>query len=101
MKIPDQSIDFLGLDIIHLLHCSFDLLLVGPDVNNENQSVVVFNLLHCRFCGQRVLENLIVVKLISWWRTDTRVLRVSVSLQCPRTMKGNLGADLLGLLFKG
>ncbi|WVZ01253.1 hypothetical protein V8G54_027322 [Vigna mungo] len=44
---PNQGVNFLGLNIVHLLHCVLDLLLVSPQVNNEYQSVVVFNLLHC------------------------------------------------------
>ena len=62
--IPDQGIHFLGLNIIHLFNSILYLLLVGTNVNNENQSVVVFNFLHCRLSGERIFENLILVKLV-------------------------------------
>eukprot|EP00474_Spongospora_subterranea_P000572 CRZ01030.1 hypothetical protein [Spongospora subterranea] len=52
---PDQGIDFLCLNVIHLLHGSLDLLLISFDVHNENKGVVVFNLLHCRLGGERIL----------------------------------------------
>lgn len=45
--LPDQSIDFLGLNLIHLLDSILNLLLISTDINNKNQGVVILNLLHC------------------------------------------------------
>lgn len=87
--VPDQSVDFLGLDVVHLLNGILDLLLVRADVNNENQGVVVLDLLHCRLGSQWILENLIVVQLMSWWRTDAGILGVPLLLQCLRAMEGD------------
>lgn len=100
-KLPDQGIDFLGLNVIHFLHSSFDLLLVSTNVNNENQSVVVLNLLHSRFCSQWILENLIMVQFVSWWGTDSWILRVPICLQSSWTMECNFCSDLLSFLFEG
>ena len=74
MCVPNEGIDFLGLNVIHLLDSIFDLLLVSTNVNNENQGVVVFDLLHCRLCGEWVLEDSVVVQLIPWSGTDAWVL---------------------------
>jgi len=64
--IPDQGIDLLGLDVVHFLHCHFDLFLVCPDVHDEDKSIVIFNLFYGRLSCQRIFENLVVVKLVPW-----------------------------------
>lgn len=62
--LPDKSIDFLGLDVIHFLDCILDLSLVSTNVNDENKGVVIFNLLHCRFSGEGIFQNLVMIKFI-------------------------------------
>ena len=96
--LPDQSVHFLGLNVIHLLDCSFDFLLVSTNVNNEHQGIVVLNLFHCRLSSKWVLQNLIVVQLISRSCTDAWILGVSLLFQCPGTVKCNLCPDLLCFL---
>ena len=98
---PDQGVHFLGLDVIHFLHCILDLLLVSTQVNNENQSVVVFNLLHCRLSCERVFQNLIVIKLIPCWSTNTRIFGVPILFQSLWAMESDRCSDLFGLLLKG
>jgi len=98
--LPDQGVNFLGLDVIHFLHCILDLLLVCSKVNNENQSVVVLNLLHCRLSGKWVLQDLIMVKLVPGWHTDARILRTPVLLQSLRPVESHRSSDLLRLLLK-
>lgn len=99
--LPNQCVNFLGLNVIHLLYCIFYLFLISTDVNNENQGIVVLNLLHCRLCSKRILENLVMIQFVSWRSTDARILRVPVLLQCSGPMEGNFGADLLSLLLEG
>ncbi|KAK9938950.1 hypothetical protein M0R45_015660 [Rubus argutus] len=43
-------------------------------VNDENKSVVVLNLLHCRLSSQWILEDLVMVQLVSWWCTNAGIL---------------------------
>ena len=44
--LPDQCIDLADLDVIQLLDSRLDLMFVGFQVSDKDQSVVVFNLLH-------------------------------------------------------
>jgi hypothetical protein len=57
-NIPDQGINLLGLNVVHFLDGVLDLLLISPDVDNKHQSVIVFDLLHGRLRGERILEHL-------------------------------------------
>ena len=43
---PDEGIDLRSLNIVQLLYGVLDLTLVGLDVNDEHQGVVLLNLLH-------------------------------------------------------
>jgi hypothetical protein len=38
MIAPDECVDLLGLDVVHVLHGLPDLLLVGAHVNQEHLS---------------------------------------------------------------
>merc|ERR1719321_1800735 len=46
---PDQSVDLLGLDVIHLLHSLLDLSLASLCGNEKYECVDLFDLLHGRF----------------------------------------------------
>lgn len=59
---PDQSVDFGHVNVVQLLDGVFDLVLVGLDVYDEHQRVVVLNLLHGRLCGQGELDDGVVVQ---------------------------------------
>ncbi|CAL5026610.1 unnamed protein product [Urochloa decumbens] len=96
---PTQSVDLLCLNVIHLLDSSLDLLLVCLEVNNEDQSVVIFDLLHCGFSGEGVLEDLVLIKLVPSRSTDSWVLGVPSLLQGLGAVKCHRRADLLGLLL--
>ena len=45
----DEGVDLGSLHIVELLDRVLDLTLVGLDVNDEHQRVVLFDLLHCGF----------------------------------------------------
>lgn len=53
----DQSVDALGVDGVHLLNGILDLVLVGMDVNDKDQSVVILNLLHGALSGEGEAED--------------------------------------------
>jgi len=55
---PDESVDFLGLNIIKAGYGFLDLLLVGTDVHDKHEGIVVLNLLHGRLSGERVLDDI-------------------------------------------
>lgn len=60
--IPDQCVYFSHINVVQFLDCMFNLVLVGFDINNEHQSVVVLYLFHGRLSGQRELDDGIVVQ---------------------------------------
>ena len=58
---PDEGVDFSHVDVVQLLDRGLDLVLVGLDVDEEDQGVIVFDLLHRRFGRQRVLDDVVSV----------------------------------------
>ena len=56
-----ESVHVLYLDIVKILAGFLDHGLVCSPVNDENQSVVVFNGLYCTFSGEGVLDNCVLV----------------------------------------
>jgi len=46
MAIPHKSINFQSVDIIQLLDGLFDLVLIGPDIDDKDKCVILLNLLH-------------------------------------------------------
>ena len=52
------------VDVVQLLDSRLDLVLVGLDVADEDQGVVVLDLLHGRLSGQRVLDDGVSIHLI-------------------------------------
>ena len=53
--------DLLDVDLVHLLDGGTDLWLVGVDVNNKHQGVVVLDLLHGGLSGEGVLDDVVSV----------------------------------------
>jgi len=80
-NIPDQGINLLGLNVVHFLDGVLDLLLISPDVDNKYQSVIIFDLLHGRLRGERILEHLIMVQFIPGRGAEARILGRAGSLQ--------------------
>ena len=52
----------MDLDLIHLLDGGADLWLVGVNVNNKNEGVVVLDFFHGRLRGERMLDGGELVK---------------------------------------
>jgi hypothetical protein len=65
--IPDESVDLDGVDVVQLLEGLLDLLLVGADIANEDQSVVFLNLLHGALGVERVKDNLVLIETRLTW----------------------------------
>ena len=72
----DQGVHLGHVDVVELLDSSLDLVLVGLDVTNEDQGVVVLNLLHGGLSGQRVLDYGVSIHLIPLWGGLAGVLGV-------------------------
>ena len=76
IRVPDQGVDLGGLDVVELLHGILDVPLVGPDVDDEDQSVVVLDLLHGGLGVERVLDR---SELVHSRQVRDRLSRVSGS----------------------
>lgn len=60
--IPDQGVDLDGVDVVELLQGSLDLGLVGLDVDDEDEGVVLLNLLHGALSVERVDDDLVLIE---------------------------------------
>ena len=60
-SLPDQCVDLADLDVIQLLDSRLDLVFVGFQVSDKDQSVVVFNLLHSGLSCQGMLDDVMSV----------------------------------------
>eukprot|EP00639_Heterosigma_akashiwo_P001132 CAMPEP_0194566752 /NCGR_PEP_ID=MMETSP0292-20121207/5503_1 /TAXON_ID=39354 /ORGANISM="Heterosigma akashiwo, Strain CCMP2393" /LENGTH=112 /DNA_ID=CAMNT_0039416387 /DNA_START=783 /DNA_END=1118 /DNA_ORIENTATION=- len=65
---PHQRVHLGALDLVQLAHGLLDLALVGGDVHNEDEGVVVLNLLHGGLSGQWVLDGAVLVHLLGLQR---------------------------------
>jgi len=61
----DERVDFGNIDLVKLLHRLLDLRLVGLKIDDEDEGVVVLDLLHGGFGGERVADDRIGVHAIS------------------------------------
>jgi hypothetical protein len=60
----DEGVDAGNINVVHGFDGLSDLAFVGTSVNDESQSVVVFDLLHCGFRGEGVFDNGEFVKFV-------------------------------------
>jgi hypothetical protein len=97
-NIPDQSVDLDGVNIVQLLNSGLDLALVGLDVDNEDQGVVLLDLLHGALSVERVQNDLLGVELGLTGDGDTGVLGRPRELQGLGAVEGGRGANLAGLV---
>jgi hypothetical protein len=81
----NQSVDLNAVNIIQLLQRSLNLALVGLDIHDKNQRVVLLDLLHGGLGVERVHDDLVVV--------ETGLVRDALAgvLGCARQLEG-LGA---------
>ena len=92
--VPDQSVDFGSLNVVQLFHWCLDLGLVSSHIDNEHKCVVVFNLLHGRLCGQRMLDDGKVIKFVSPWSRVPWVFGSSLQAKGFGTVEVDICADL-------
>ena len=57
--LPDEGVDLGHVDVVQLLNGRLDLVLVGLDVDEEDQRVVVFDLLHRGLGRQGMLDDVV------------------------------------------
>lgn len=91
---PDEGVDLDAVHIVKLLERSLDLTLVGLDIHDEHQGVVLLNLLHRRFGVERVDDDLVVVETGLMGNTLARILGCAGELQSLGTVERRRLADL-------
>ena len=79
--LPNECVDFSHINVIQLLHSLLDLRFVGSQINDENQRVVVFNLLHGALGCQRVFNDPVLVQTGATGDALPRVLGPSPTLE--------------------
>lgn len=62
LLLPDQGVDLDGVDVVELLQGLLDLGLVGLDVDDEDEGVVLLNLLHGALGVEGVDDDLVLVE---------------------------------------
>lgn len=60
--IPDQGVDLDGVNVVELLEGQLDLGLVGLDVDDEDEGVVLLHLLHGALGVERVDDDLVLIE---------------------------------------
>merc|ERR1712093_560732 len=94
----DKGVDLDGVNIVELLQSLLDLTLVGTDIDDEDESVVLLNLLHGALGVERVDDDLV---LIEAWLMGNRLARVfgsSRELEGLRLVEGGRETDLADLV---
>lgn len=91
----DEGVDLGGLNIVELLDSVLDVALVGTEVDNEDEGVVVLDLLHGRLGVERVLDSAELVHAGEVGDRLARVLGGTRKTEGVGTVEGDRGADLL------
>lgn len=97
LNIPDQGVDLDGVDVVELLQGSLDLGLVGLDIDNEDEGVVLLDLLHGALSVERVDDDLVLIKAGLVLDGLAEVLGVPGKSEGLRAAEGGRSSDL-GLL---
>jgi hypothetical protein len=97
-NIPDKSVDLDGVNIVQLLKSLLDLALVGLDVDNEDEGVVLLNLLHGGLGVQGVQNNLVEVQSGAVVDRHAGVLGGPRQLEGLGAVESGRGVDLAGLV---
>lgn len=97
-NIPDKSVDLLGINVVELLEGTLDLSLVGLDINDEDESVVLLNLLHGTLSVERVDDDLVRIEAGLVVDGLAVVLGSTRQDQGLGAVEGGRESDLAGLL---
>lgn len=92
--LPDEGVDLDGVDVIKLLEGELDLGLVGLDIDDEDEGVVLLNLLHGRLGVERVDNDLVLIKTGRMRNRLAGVLGSTRQLEGLGPVEGGRGANL-------
>lgn len=96
--IPDEGVDLDGVNVIQLLQSLLDLALVGLDIDDEDEGVVLLDLLHGALGVEGVQDDVVGIHAGVTGDGDTGVLGGPRELQGLGAVEGGRGADLAGLV---
>lgn len=85
----DEGVNLDGLDVVHLLNGILDLVLVGVDVDDEDEGVVGLNLGHGSLGGERIAEDGVLIQAGLAGDRSTGVGRLASSDQSGRTAEAS------------
>ena len=81
-----------------VLDGGLDLALVGLNIDNENQSLAIFNQFHRRLSRKRVLDDTMLVNSTLAGDTGSLVLGLTTVSECLGLVEVNLGVNAGSLL---
>jgi hypothetical protein len=94
----DQGVDLGSLNVVKLLNSILDLSLVSLDINEEDESVIIFELLHCGLGVERLTNDAVLIHAGSMGNRLAGVLGDTSKSESLGQVEGGGGADLaLGL----
>jgi hypothetical protein len=96
--IPDEGVDLDGVNVVQLLKSLLDLALVGLDIDDEDEGVVLLDLLHGALGVEGVQDDVVGIHAGVTGDRDTGVLGGPRELQGLGAVEGGRGADLAGLV---
>jgi hypothetical protein len=91
----DEGSDLGGGDLVHLLDGVDDLVLVGQNVDDEDQGVVVLDSLHGGLSGEWMSEDTVLIQLSSAGSRSARILRLAGQTESLWTLEVDRGVDLV------
>jgi hypothetical protein len=94
-NLPNEGVDLDAVNIVELLDSILDLSLVGLDVDNENQGVVLLNLLHGALGVKWVDDALELVEAVWVWDGLAWVLWLTGKLEGLWAVERGRGEDSL------
>jgi len=90
----DQGVDLEAVNVVKLLEGKLDLSLVGLDINDEDEGVVLLHLLHGALSVERVDDNLVLIETRLVGDRSTRVLGSTAGDQGLGAVEGGAVASL-------
>jgi hypothetical protein len=98
LSLPDKGVDLDGVDIVELLQGLLDLSLVGTDVDDEDQGVVLLDLLHGALGVERVDDDLVLIETSLMGNGLAWVFWCTRELEGLRLVEGGRETDLADLV---
>lgn len=96
--LPDESVDLDSVNVVQLLQSQLDLSLVGLDIDNEDERVVLLDLLHRALGVERVHNDFVLVQAGRMGDRLPRVLGGARQLERLGPVERGRGPDLAAIL---